>query len=255
MKLAPSHLALSRFLDPMVVLLVALAAALYLAFRRAPVRDGWARGARIAAWCVWAAMWVLSTPAASARIAYWTETRGPPLDQALAGRDVGKSAMVVLAAGIRTYDPEVPLRERLDAATTQRVLTGARLWKQHRFGLVVLSGSPAAETACMEDLITSLGVPAALVTREARSRNTRENARFTADILRARGVETVVVVTSATHLRRAVAEFARAGIDAIPAPAELIGKSPLGLDTLLPSSSSIGRTHVALHEILGRLQP
>jgi uncharacterized SAM-binding protein YcdF (DUF218 family) len=254
MKLAPSHLALSRFLDPMFVLLVALAAALYLAFRGAR-SDRRSRRARIAVWALWASMWVLSTPAASAVLVYWTEMRGPPLAQALAGHDLGKTALVVLAAGTRTYDPEVPPRERLDGPSTQRVLAAARLWKEHPTGLVLLSGSPPAVPAAMEALLTSLGVPASVVAREDRSRNTRENAKLSAEILRARGVETVVVVTSATHLRRAVADFARAGIHAIPAPAELTGMNPLGFDTLLPSASSIGRTHVALHELLGRLQP
>lgn len=255
MKLAPPHLALSRFLDPTLVLLVLLAAALVVAFRGEPPRGRAARIARVGAWCVWALLWVLSTPAFSTRAVYWTETRGPPLERALAGRDLDKAAMVVLAAGMRTYDAEVPLRERLDASATQRVLTAARLWKTHRFGLVVLSGSPLAETECMEDLITTLGVPADRVVREQRSLNTRENALFTAEILRARGAETVVVVTSATHLRRAVREFTRAGVEVIPAPAELVGENPLGLDTFLPSSSSIRRTHVALHELLGRLRP
>lgn len=249
-----THLSLSRFLDPLVLVLVVIAASLFVAFRDAPAAARRGRRARAAAWIGWALLYALSTPFASAWLVYWTETRGPSLQAALAGHDVEKTALVVLAAGIRTYDPEVPLRERLDGPTTQRVLTAARLWQAHRFGTVVLSGSPPEETACMADLITTLGVPAERVVRETRSFNTRENALYSAEILRARGAETVVVVTSATHLRRAVQDFARAGVAVIPAPAEIHGMSPLGVDTLLPSSLALGRTHVALHEILGRLR-
>lgn len=255
MTLAPSHLAISRFLDPMLVMLVVLAAALAVAFRGAVLRDRRARVARVVAWCAWGSTWVMSTPAVAGWLVYWAESRGPALDVALAGRDPERSALVVLAAGMRSHDPSVLPRERLDAPTTQRVLTAARLWKEHRFGLVVLSGSPPPQTVCMEDLITTLGVPAERVVREPRSDNTRENAAFTADILRARGIETVVMVTSATHLRRAVEAFERAGVHVIPAAADVAGPNRIGLDSLLPSSWSMSRTHVVLHEVLGRLRP
>lgn len=254
MRLLTAPLAISRFLDPALLLLVALGAALFFAFRRGGPATRWAKRARVAAWAAWAGLWVLSTPIVTAYLVHWTETRPPPLDEALAGRDLGRAALVVLAGGIRTHDPAVPLRERLDGATTQRVLTGARLWHEHHFGTIVLTGSPPTETACMADLMVALGVPAEHITREPRATNTRENAAYSVEILRRRAVETVVVVTSATHLRRAQREFGRAGVEIIPAAAELTGLNPMGLDALLPSAGALSRAHVALHELLGLLR-
>jgi uncharacterized SAM-binding protein YcdF (DUF218 family) len=103
----------------------------------------------------------------------------------------------------------------------------------------------------MKDFLINAGVPAERVAVEPEATNTRENARFSASILRAHGIETIVVVTSASHLRRALKNFASAGITAIPAAADVRGFGRLGLDALLPSSAALANTHVALHEILG----
>ncbi len=146
---------------------------------------------------------------------------------------------MVLAGGLRTYDRSTPPRERLDAATTARVLGASRLYQQHRFGLVILSGAPVAEGEAMEDLITTLGVPRERVAVESASTSTRENAERSLEILRERGFDTIVVTTSATHLRRALREFERAGAQVIPAAVEVIGPSRFFYDELLPSSSAL----------------
>jgi uncharacterized SAM-binding protein YcdF (DUF218 family) len=245
------RLAPSRFLDPTFLCLVALAVALYLAFRAQGAPSKRARWARIAAWAVWGAFWVIALPLTSGLLTDCMEVRGPDLAEALAGRDLDKAALVVLAGGARTYDPDVPPRERLGPAATQRVLTASRLWHEHPFGTVILTGTPPSELDCMTDLITALGVPASRLVREARSRNTRENATYSAEILRARGLSTVVVVTSAIHLPRALKDFDRAGVQVIPAAAEVVGHTHFGIDALLPSSTSLQHTHMVLHEIFG----
>jgi uncharacterized SAM-binding protein YcdF (DUF218 family) len=64
----------------------------------------------------------------------------------------------------------------------------------------------------------------------------------------------VVVTTSATHLRRSLKDFAAAGIAAIPAPAEVVGRTLTGIDSFLPSSGALLHAHTCLHEILGYLR-
>jgi uncharacterized SAM-binding protein YcdF (DUF218 family) len=246
-----TRLAVSRFLDPTVLLLVALGVALFFAFRGARAAGRRDRAARAAAWMAWGALWVLSTPLAANALIAWTETSGPDLGDALAGKDPGRAAMVVLAGGLRAASRQVPPRERLDGASTARVLGAARLWHAHPLGVVILSGAPRAISLSMMDLITTLGVPADRVVLESASNNTRENAVESARILRERGVETVVLVTSATHMRRAVKGFARAGVQVIPAPVDVLGPTVWELDQLLPSAHALSRTQVALHEILG----
>ena len=63
----------------------------------------------------------------------------------------------------------------------------------------------------------------------------------------------VVVVTSATHLRRSLKDFAAQGIAAIPAAADIVGRTEegTGVDSFFPSASALFRSYVCLHEILG----
>jgi uncharacterized SAM-binding protein YcdF (DUF218 family) len=241
----------ARFLDPLLLTIVALGVLLYLASRGSPAVTVAAQRARRALWALWGGLWVLSTPFVGGVLTMWTETRGPDLGTALAGLDREKVALVVLSGGLRTRDQSSPPRERLDTSSTQRVLTASRLWKEQGFGLVILSGAPPAETEGMRDLMTTLGVPPAVIVLEDRSLNTRENAAYSATILRERRQETVVVVTSATHLRRAVKDFAAVGITAIPAAADVYGPPPRGIDSFLPSAHGLARTQTCLHELLG----
>lgn len=246
-----------RFLDPLLLLLVALAIGLWLlrrnrALGRPRLRAG--VGSTLA-WAAWVALYAASTPVVANALTSWTEVRGPPLDQALASADLSRTALVVLAGGLRTFDRTIPPRERLDGATTARVLGASRLYLERRFGLVILSGAPVEEGEAMADLITTLGVPRERVVVESASYSTRENAERSLIILRERGFDTIVVTTSATHLRRAVHEFERAGAQVIPAAVEVIGPSRFFWDELLPSSSALNRSNQMIHELVGYVKP
>jgi uncharacterized SAM-binding protein YcdF (DUF218 family) len=243
------RLAVSRFLDPALLLVVALAVVLYVAFRDLPAERS-RRRARAAVWGVWALFWALSTPFVSDHLVAAVEMRGPDLDVALAGKDRSKVALVVLGGGVRTYAPTPTPRERLSGPSLQRAITAARLWHEQRFGLVVISSMPI-ETEAIVDLMTALGVPAAVLVREDRSLNTRDNAAYSSEIVKERGMEAVVVVTSALHLRRSLKDFAQVGVHAIPAAADILGRTATGIDDFLPAAHALERTHTALHEILG----
>ncbi|MFO0756193.1 MAG: YdcF family protein [Byssovorax sp.] len=247
----------SRFLDPVLLGLLALGVALWLSRPsralgrpRRRVRIGRALG-----WLCWAALWTLSLPVVGDTLIEGVEMRGPSLKEALSGVDPERTALVVLAGGLRTYDRSVPPRERLDASTTARVLGAARLYHAHHFGLVILSGAPVEEGLAMEDLITTLGVPRSVLVRESASLTTRQNAELAGPILRDHGIERVVLTTSSTHLRRALGEFERAGLAVIPAATEVLGHNVFFVDHLIPSVAALHRSSTALHEILGRYKP
>jgi uncharacterized SAM-binding protein YcdF (DUF218 family) len=88
--------------------------------------------------------------------------------------------------------------------------------------------------------------------QEDRSRNTAENARYSAEILRRVGIDRVVLVTHAWHMRRARAAFAAQKIDVVPAPTGFYGRSrQLNLGSLLPSTRALRMSGFAIHEILG----
>jgi uncharacterized SAM-binding protein YcdF (DUF218 family) len=243
------RLAASRFLDPAFVLVVALGVALFFALRGERA-DAHRRRARAMAWLAWGALWAFSTPLVGASLLHATEIATPNLGHALAGKDPSTTALVVFGGGARSWVMAPTPRERLSGASMQRVVTAARLFREHRPRLVVVSSTPA-DAEGMADLMVALGVPEASVVREDRSLNTRDNAANSAKILRKNGIETVIVVTTAVHLRRSLKDLSTVGVEAIPAAADVMGQFPIGIDTLLPAASGLECTHSALHEILG----
>jgi uncharacterized SAM-binding protein YcdF (DUF218 family) len=137
----------------------------------------------------------------------------------------------VLARRLVTPDPPGPadaivaLAARAHADGTlsddslRRLVRALELYAEGRAPLLVLSGAPpraeADEAGIRARLARRLGVPAgALLTLSRPARTTDEEARLTAALLGARGLERVLVVTDWTHAARARGAFRRAGLDA-----------------------------------------
>ena len=79
------------------------------------------------------------------------------------------------------------------------------------------SGVREADALC--EFLTTIGVPAAALEGERRSRTTRENAHYAAEMLLPRGVRRIALVTCDWHMHRALHCFSGAGFDPIPVPA------------------------------------
>jgi uncharacterized SAM-binding protein YcdF (DUF218 family) len=88
---------------------------------------------------------------------------------------------------------------------------------------------------------------------ETRSRTTAENATECAALLTSLGLRRVLLVTSAVHMRRARAEFRRAGIEPLPAPAGSAGGRRASGLAWFPSMQALRRSHLALYEVAGEL--
>jgi len=81
------------------------------------------------------------------------------------------------------------------------------------------------------------------------SRTTRENARFAA---RLSGSPSVILVTSAYHMPRAVLSFRKEGVSVLPAPTDYkANRSPYTIADFLPTSEAFANSYKALHEYLG----
>ena len=87
---------------------------------------------------------------------------------------------------------------------------------------------------------------------ESRSQNTAENALFSAEILRRKGIGRVYLVTHAWHMPRAKAAFERHGIVVIPAPTGFVSRGEgLILADWIPQSTALAGSSFAIHEWLG----
>jgi uncharacterized SAM-binding protein YcdF (DUF218 family) len=195
-----------------------------------------------------AVLWLLSLPICAYALIVWF-ARAEPVDlqQARAAQ-----AIVVLAGGIRRSAPEYdgPTLGRL---TLERVRYGARLARQLELPVLVTGGPPDrfAEAPLMrEALEREFGIKVRWI--EDRSRNTYENAQFSASILLAERVRTVVLVAHSFDMPRARVEFERAGLQVVLAPTYVPSRSidPKPAD-FLPNAAALEISRYAVYEMLG----
>lgn len=163
-------------------------------------------------------------------------------------------AIVVLGADGNPFAPEYG-GPTVGALTLERLRHAAQLAKAS--GLPVLTsggvlrrGEPPLADAMAAVLEGEFGVTVRW--RETRSADTRENARFSAELLREAGFERVLVVTHAWHLPRALAAFRDAGLD--PRPAGTLWRRFPGMEVRawLPSARALRESSWAVHEWIGR---
>lgn len=168
-------------------------------------------------------------------------------------------AIVVLGGAL-----DLPVPPRIVAelnGSADRLLHGARLYRAGKAPLVVVTGGNVfdqgeqihGEAWYMKQLLIEWGVPGVAIMAEENSRNTRDNALETKKILDREGIHSVLLVTSAMHMPRALATFAGAGIATVPVPVDFtVGdyRQPLLLD-LLPSAGALAFNTQTLREHLG----
>jgi uncharacterized SAM-binding protein YcdF (DUF218 family) len=80
------------------------------------------------------------------------------------------------------------------------------------------TGETSTEALQARKLMSQMGIPPERVTIEDKSRNTDENARFTAAIVHPQPSQRWIVVTSAFHIPRAMGIFEKAGFHPIAYP-------------------------------------
>ena len=120
------------------------------------------------------------------------------------------------ARGQTTFDEGA---ERLtEAAILARRFPSARI--VYSGGSNSLLGRPSSEAEDARRLLVAMGVDSQRITLETRSRNTDENARFTAALVHPESDQTWLVVTSAYHMPRAMGLFRKAGFAAIADPVD-----------------------------------
>jgi uncharacterized SAM-binding protein YcdF (DUF218 family) len=87
--------------------------------------------------------------------------------------------------------------------------------------LVYTGGAePVSEAEVAGSFVQVLGVPASRLKLETRSRDTYENALFTYALIRPKEGEVWILITSASHMPRAVGAFRKIGWNVIPYPVD-----------------------------------
>ena len=170
------------------------------------------------------------------------------------------TAEAIVVLGGVTVPPVAPRLEVEALGGIDRLLHGMRLYRADKAPVLVfsggaltrLTGSGMTEAEQFLQLAVASGIDSAAVILEGRSRNTHENALYVREILGARGWRRVLLVTSASHMRRAVAAFQAQGVDVIPAPTDVrvVGRG-FSLWQLLPTVGGLEKSSIATKEYMG----
>lgn len=138
----------------------------------------------------------------------------------------------------------------VEAAVLARRFPEAKVVVSGGTGTVFLAGKGDAETA--PGLLGALGVPVERLVVENRSRNTDENARFTARLVQQQPGETWLLVTSAFHMPRAMGLFRKAGFPVLPWPTDYrtSGREGFGMFRDSPVDA-LQTTTIAMREWIG----
>jgi uncharacterized SAM-binding protein YcdF (DUF218 family) len=172
----------------------------------------------------------------------------------------GAQAIVVLAAGRLRRAPEYDGRDIPDMVALARLRYAAHLQRKTGLPILVSGGNGGSERDAGDPprseadgmaaaLREDFGVPVKWL--EGRSRDTAENAAYSAAMLRADGIRRILLVTDAMHMPRARAVFARAGLDVVPAPTMFFGRQPLSLHAWVPGAEGMRRSWYASYEWIG----
>ena len=110
----------------------------------------------------------------------------------------------------------------------------------------------AREVARLVAFLKSLGVAEQDILVEDRSLNTRQNAEFSARILREHDLSQPILVTSAFHMERSVLNFSKQGLMVTPYPADYMvsREQKFHYIKLAPSAGSLQGTVTVLQEKL-----
>jgi uncharacterized SAM-binding protein YcdF (DUF218 family) len=153
----------------------------------------------------------------------------------------------VLGSGFRT-DKTLPPNDRLSGNGIVRLTEAIRLVRMLPSAqLIVSDGVGQGESLAQTAMI--LGVPRERITLEARSNDTSDEAALLPPLV---GKEPFLLVTSAAHMRRALALCRRQGLNPIAAATDFTNASvEWAAGDLVPRVQGFLRADYALHEWIG----
>ncbi len=203
-----------------------------------------------------AVLWGCSMPIVANTVLGKLEQRYP----ALTLNEIPDSKCLVMLGGaigpVRPPRVDVNLSDAAD-----RISKTASLYREGKASVVIVSGgnqpwSPQLKSEAMDTrtLLVAWGVPAEAIVLDETSRNTYENAFNSITLLRESGCRNPLLVTSAAHMTRAVASFAKFGVEVFPVSVDVRAVLTLQLSVIdfIPDTHALEMTTNAVREWVGQ---
>jgi uncharacterized SAM-binding protein YcdF (DUF218 family) len=199
-----------------------------------------------------AVAYLACTPAFSNALVLQLERQYEPRPVVSADRSPDNLIIVLTGGWFRKDGTRVEIKisedgwERLDA--------GVKLWQQID-GTMLIAGAPAPDgsgsvAGAMAEAAKARGVPASALIVEPNSLDTHENLAFSLPTLQAHA-DHLWLVTTASHMPRAMAVAKKLGLRPIPYPCFYKASVGNHLDRFLPDNSGPSLFEIAMHEKLG----
>ena len=201
-------------------------------------------------------LWVMSTPLVGESLYRKLESEYPPV-----ALDIVPQANCIIVLGGVVSAPSPP---RIDVEfndSIDRVHKAAELFHAGKAPYVIVTGgnqpwstSRASEAELIRDLLVKWKVPDEVIMLEGSSRNTRENAVYTKNLVDSIHCEKALLVTSAGHMRRSLAAFRAAGVSVTPVSTDIRAARTDRLTVMhfLPSAGGLSMSSDALREMVGQ---
>jgi uncharacterized SAM-binding protein YcdF (DUF218 family) len=198
-------------------------------------------------------LWLLACHGLAVRLAGWLLPL-PAVVEPAEVRRAGVQAVIVLGGGVLPDAPEYGSPQP-SAATVARLRYGIRLARASALPLgfsggVGWAGSGRATEAEAVVEAARRDFDMRLRWVDDRSRDTRENARQMAQLLRRDGVSRIALVSDSWHLPRAVAAFQAEGLQVVAAPTRLPRSTDRPVMEWLPSTRGLELSQQVLREWL-----
>ena len=142
-----------------------------------------------------------------------------------------------------------------------RIMHAVQLYKEGKIQKIVITGgmgsfseSPIREAPQLKQVLMMCEVSEQDIVIESQSRNTRQNAQFTANILKEQFPDyDYLLITSAFHMRRSIACFEKENIPVTAFSTDFkTGDYPARLTAyIFPSPTAIFRWHILVKELIG----
>jgi Uncharacterized conserved protein len=167
---------------------------------------------------------------------------------------VGDAKWVAVLGGGTFSDTAIPLHARLSEASLGRLVEGIRLYRQLPGAKLLVSGGQVygsgSDAESMREMAVSLGVNPADIRVDEESPDTETQALIIRQMV---GDDKVLLVTSASHMPRAVGLFRLAGVNVAPAPTHYVVQDNAGFSPadLFPDSDSVLVAQRVAYEYLG----
>lgn len=234
---------LGALLQPLPLLIIGMFIGLWLVYKKK-----YTSGMAVQSFCILALI-AVATPFITNPLLRDLETQHVQFDLAQS-----VDYVVVLGCG-HSNDGEIPISAQLYSCSLYRMVEGMRILRNNPGAKLITSGyggsEPFTNAQTNKEFAVAMGIPAYRILTEGRPKDTNEEAMYLADTLKDKSF---ALVTSASHMQRAVKYFQAEGLAPIPAPTGHVAKdeSRNPFRSAFPSSQHLAKSETLIYEYLGQ---